>query len=92
MEDNGIRRSHKIAIDNRKKCVISGVKEVIAFDAQSVILDTQEGILNIKGEELRVNKLSVELGDVDVTGKINALTYTKDNNEKQESLWAKMFR
>ncbi|MFQ9749480.1 MAG: YabP/YqfC family sporulation protein [Anaerobutyricum soehngenii] len=52
-----ILKSHKISIFNRSSGIISGVKEVISFDPNEIILDTEQGMLMIQGEELHVTKL-----------------------------------
>ncbi len=51
-----ILKSHKISIFNRSSGIISGVKEVISFDPNEIILDTEQGMLMIQGEELHVTK------------------------------------
>ena len=48
-----ILKSHKISLFNRSSGIISGVKEVISFDPNEIILDTEQGMLMIQGEELR---------------------------------------
>ena len=58
-----ILKSHKISIFNRSSGIISGVKEVISFDPNEIILDTEQGMLMIQGEELHVTKLTVENGE-----------------------------
>ena len=56
-----ILKSHKISIFNRSSGIISGVKEVISFDPNEIILDTEQGMLMIQGEELHVTKLTVDV-------------------------------
>ena len=58
-----ILKSHKISLFNRSSGIISGVKEVISFDPNEIILDTEQGMLMIQGEELHVTKLTVEKGE-----------------------------
>ena len=50
-----------IVLENREKLSISGVLDVLSFDDQIVILETELGLLTIKGENLRINKLSLTL-------------------------------
>ena len=49
-----------IVLENREKLSISGVLDVLSFDDQIVILETELGLLTIKGENLRINKLSLD--------------------------------
>ena len=48
-----------IYLENREKLNISGVKDVLSFDDQMVILETELGLLTIKGENLRIQKLKM---------------------------------
>lgn len=95
MEDlNGSSRTHKIIMTNRKNCTINGVKDVLSFDMNEILLDTEQGMLMIKGDNLHVNRLSLEQGEIDIDGKIDSLTYSDAGNTglKNESLWNRLFR
>ena len=81
-----------VILENRKKLSVSGVLDVESFDEDSVLLYTEAGMLNIKGEELHINKLSVESGDVTVEGHISALVYTEEEGKSRGSFLAKLFK
>jgi sporulation protein YabP len=86
------KRSNLI-IENRKKIAITGVEEVISFNEEVIILNTNLGNLTVKGSELKMNKLDVQNGDMMITGKINSLTYTGSERSKdKESIFSKLFR
>ena len=59
MEENKITKSHKIVLGNRKSGSITGVLDVISFDITEVLLETEQGMLNIKGKDLHVNRLNL---------------------------------
>ena len=42
-------RAHKISLLNRNLGVITGVKDVVSFELNEIILDTDQGLLMIKG-------------------------------------------
>ena len=69
MSENTHKGVHKVYINARKTAVLSGVRDVLSFDAREVYLETEQGILLIKGDELHVNRLSLEKGEVDVDGR-----------------------
>ena len=73
---------------------LSGVSNVISFDANEIILTTQLGDLLIKGNDLHISKLNLEYSNVDVEGKIDAIIYSNkslsDGNAK--GLLARLFR
>lgn len=87
-------RQHKVTLNQRKTCVLTGVKDVLSFDVREVILETEQGMLTIKGEDLHVNRLSLESGEVDLDGRVDSLVYsdTSSLGNKGESLFAKLFR
>lgn len=85
---------HKITMTNRRMCLISGVKDVLSFDVHEVLLETEQGILTMKGDELHVSRLSLDTGEVDVDGRIDSLVYSEasGHGQKGESFFARMFR
>lgn len=66
-----------IVLENREKLSISGVLDVLSFDDQIVILETELGLLTVKGENLRINKLSLDTTEVVINGEIYNLGYTE---------------
>lgn len=95
MEDlSGSTRLHKISMTNRRSCVVGGVKDVLSFDIHEVLLETEQGMLMIKGDDLHVNRLTLEKGEVDIDGRIDSLTYSDvaASNHKNESLLTRLFR
>lgn len=88
------QRVHKIMLSNRRTCIVSGVVDVLSFDLNEVLLETDQGMLMIKGKELHVSRLSLDKGEVDIDGTIDSLTYSEVSGyaNKGESLFAKLFK
>lgn len=81
MEEN-IRNNHNLIVEDRKKFTLTGIKDVLSFDEQTVMLDTVLGKLVIKGENLRLGQFDTQKGDVTGEGSIHALIYTAlENNQ-----------
>ena len=77
MEDRQqLQRGHKVSLSSRKEGVITGVNDVLSFDAKEVLLETEQGILMLRGDELHINRLTLEKGEVDIDGRIDSLTYS----------------
>ncbi len=53
-----------LILENRNKLSVSGVKDVLSFDDQVVIMETELGLLTVKGENLRINKLSIDTSEI----------------------------
>ena len=78
MEEN--LRNNNIIIESRKKFTLSGIKDVVAFDEETVVLNSTQGRLVIKGIGLHINSFEAETGDLIGEGKINAVVYTVEDN------------
>ena len=72
-----------LILENREKLSISGVLDVLSFDDQIVILETELGLLTVKGENLRINKLSLDTAEVIVDGEIYNLGYSEKTLDKK---------
>ncbi len=83
--------SHRIIFSKRKQGSITGVRDVIAFDAKEVVLDTEEGMLTIRGSELHVNRLSVEKGELELEGQVDSMIYSVAKSRDKESLLVRLF-
>lgn len=93
-ERQSVLKGHKLNINGRKTASITGVDDVLSFDAGEVLLQTEEGVLMIRGSELHVNRLTLEKGEVDIDGRIDSLTYSDTGNSGRsgESLLGRLFK
>ncbi len=94
MEEKQYAKSHRILLNNRRTGTVSGVTDVISFDIAEILLETEQGMLTIKGADLHVNRLTLEKGEVDIDGRIDSLTYSDAGavGRKGESLLTRLFR
>ena len=91
--NNNTNVIQNLVLENREKLSISGVLDVLSFDDQVVIVETELGLLTIKGENLRINKLSIDTSEVIVEGEIYNLAYSEnDIDKKSSSLLGKIFK
>ena len=73
---------HRVLLEEREQLVISGVEEVESFDENTIFLTTAQGSLEIQGEGLHIEKLSLDGGDLKVEGRVNALVYGEENRSR----------
>ena len=94
MEDKNFSNEiQNIVLENREKLNISGVKDVLSFDDQIIIVQTTLGLLTIKGENLRVNKLNIDTSDFSIDGNISSLAYSNSESFKEHtSFLGKIFK
>ncbi|MGN0156019.1 MAG: sporulation protein YabP [Lachnospiraceae bacterium] len=73
---------------------MSGVADVLSFDLNEILLETDQGMLMIRGTQLHVTRLSLEKGEVDIEGKVDSMTYSETSSfaEKGESFLSKLFK
>ena len=90
-EKSVIKRPHNIIMEGRKNLSISGVKDVGSFDEHIIVLYTDMGELTIKGVSLHIEKISIETGDVLVTGQVFGMMYT-DEREKGSGFFGRIFK
>lgn len=95
MEDGRqIAVNHRIVMNNRKTCQITGIKDVISFTTEQALLETEMGLLEIKGTELHMNRLTLDAEEIDMDGEIESLVYSsmEHYNKPGESIFKKIFR
>ena len=94
MEENKLTKSHKVMLTNRKSGSFTGILDVISFDISEILLETEQGMLNVKGKDLHVNRLNLEKGEVDIEGMIDSFSYSQVpvSIKKQENLFGKWFK
>ncbi len=74
---------HNLILENKRALTATGIKAVVAYDANDVILETAFGTLTIGGRELNVSELSVQTGEIKVTGDIEFMQYTRPKQDKK---------
>lgn len=75
MENKTTPGPHSFSLKERKLLEMDGVKEVVSFNEDKVILQTTQGNLNIKGKELNITKLNLDDGSIKISGFVTSLEY-----------------
>lgn len=94
MEEKINRRPHKLEIANRGKGSVTGIQDVVSFDENQIVLDTDMGLLTVKGKELHVSRLTLEKGEVDIEGTFDSFAYSSNEHYRKsgESLFNRLFK
>ena len=66
---------HHLILEDRERLTVSGVEEGESFDENTIVMDTTQGVLIVRGENLHIEKLSLDGGDLKVEGTVESLTY-----------------
>ena len=83
--------THRLVLEERGILTATGVSNVDSFDDTVIVAYTDLGELTIRGENLQLNRLNVETGELTVDGRISAMIYT-DNQPKSAGILKKLFR
>ena len=84
--------AHRVELDGRERLIVSGVDDVDRFDENEIVMSTSKGTLVVTGENLHIEKLSLDGGDLKVEGDIDALTYEDIRRERGGGLLARLLR
>ncbi|MGN1318154.1 MAG: sporulation protein YabP [Lachnospirales bacterium] len=82
---------HCITLNRREKLQATGVSDVLSFDEENIVAQTDIGILIIRGENLHILSLNLEKGALDIEGIIENIGYD-DNIDKKGSLLSRIFK
>lgn len=83
--------AHHIILERRESLSVSGVDEVTSFDENTIVMTTTQGTLVVRGEELHIEKLSLDGGDLRVEGLVESLTY-EDDGAGRGGFLSRLFR
>ena len=83
-EDGKLRAEmdHHVILEGREELAVSGVEEVESFDENTIVMVTNKGTLVVRGEDLHIEKLSLDGGDLRVEGMVESLTYEDEGRER----------
>lgn len=88
--NNIVNNSHNLSLENRKKLTLSGILDLSNFNDKCITAHTNIDIIIIKGEFLNIKKLNLELGELEIEGKILSLEYKKSSHAKK--IFSKLFK
>ena len=67
---------------NRQLLRLNGVQNIAGFDEEIIVLETDLGRLEIKGQQLNVTNLDVLDGNLQVDGLISSFCYQDDRQKR----------
>ena len=73
---------HNVIMENRSKLHITGVTDVISFNEEIIVTDTELGMLTIQGHDLKISNLNLEDSELSVEGEFYNLDYSDKQSNK----------
>ena len=86
--------SHRLTLNNRDRGNLTGILDVISFNESQIVLDTDLGLLTIRGKDLHVSRLSLEKGEIDIEGRTDSFTYSSNESIRKagQSFLSRLFK
>ena len=84
-----VMKAHSLNMENRERLSLGGVEDVRGFDENMRVLTTSQGDLSIRGEQLHIDRIDLDAGQLEVRGYVQELSY--DEPVQRSRLWARLF-
>jgi len=85
---------HKLTLTNRELLEVNGVINVEKFTDEDILLETDEGMLNIKGENMHMKQLNLDAGMIVIEGIVKAMAYHEglSSSSKRKGLLGRLLK
>jgi sporulation protein YabP len=87
---------HRLTVDRRESVAVTGVLDVISFDEDQVICETDLGVLILRGSNLHVSSLNLENATLNLFGEIVSINYEDgragDGSGKKSTMLGRIFK
>lgn len=83
------QKEHSITLVGRTSVTLKGVEEVMSYDENNIVMQTNLGQLTLDGSGLNIVKLNLGDGEVCAEGRVDAIYYMEQNGKR--SLFSKIF-
>ena len=89
-----IKQNHQIKLDNRNKLSVTGINKIDSLNSNEFLIQTNMGLLLIKGENLLMQQLDIDKGNIWIEGTVSGIEYIEDVKEKKtkSSFMGKLFK
>jgi sporulation protein YabP len=84
------QRPHNMIMEGRTRLMLSGVEDVESFDDTEIIMQTTSGRLIVHGDGLQIEKLSLDNGELNMTGTVSELVYEEISHSG--GFWSRLFK
>lgn len=79
-----IKQSHELKLENRNKLSITGISKIESLNSEEFLIQTNAGLLLVTGQNLVMQQLDIDKGNIWIEGNVNSIEYVADNKEKKQ--------
>ena len=83
--------AHNLILEERGSLTVTGVEDIDSFDDQTVVIYTGLGELTVRGNQLHIERIDLQAGELELQGHVDALTYA-DQPAVRGGFFARIFR
>lgn len=83
IEDKTPNWRHQLVLVDREEMTIDGVINLGSFDDREILMETEQGILQVKGEALNIKQLNLDKGNIVVEGTVKSIVYDDEPKSKK---------
>lgn len=89
-----IKQNHEIKLENRNKLFVTGINKIDSLNSSEFLIQTNMGLLLIKGENLLMQQLDIDKGNIWIEGNVSSIEYIEEVKEKKNktSFMGKLFK
>ena len=91
---NNEQNNNIITLKNRKTLEIKGIKKLESLNPNEFYMSTSLGDLVVRGENLEMQQLDIDKGNLWISGMIYSLEYLEEKAQKKtkQSIMGKIFK
>lgn len=82
-------KPHSVSVEDRCRLNVTGVDDVESFDETTIVMNTSQGNLIVRGSGLHIGKISLDVGEIKVEGMITDLNY--EEKAHTGGFWSRLF-
>lgn len=90
-DEKCINFPHSLTLDERRSLSVTGVTDIGGYDEQTIVAETQQGELTVRGEGLHIIRMSIEMGELIVEGNVTSLQYS-ERLPRSEGFFSRLFK
>jgi len=83
MDDKTPKWRHQVTLIDREEMTVDGVVSLGSFDEKEIVMETQQGMLAIRGETLNIKQLNLEKGNIVIDGTVKSMVYEDEIKQKR---------
>ncbi|MDF2523534.1 MAG: yabP [Clostridiales bacterium] len=85
-------KAQNLILENRERLTVTGVVDVESFNDENIVVDTELGMLIIKGDDLHISRLNLDNSELNVEGEIISVEYSESESRSKGGFFSRMFK